>query len=331
MKIRFLTANDVRKALPMAAAITAMKAAYAGLATGRVDMPLRSHVSVAEQAGMTLVMPAYLESAPTPALGVKIVSVFPENVKRGEPVIYALVMALDAATGRPLCIMEGGSLTAIRTGAASGAATDVLARPNASTVAIFGSGVQARTQLEAVCTVRNIQDIRVFSLDSQNIASFIESVQGHGPIPQTIKIAESPTEAVASADIICTATTSLTPVFNGRSLHTGTHINGVGSYLPTMREVDTETVQKSLVVVDSITAVLAEAGDLIQPIEEGHIDPSHIHAELGEIITGSKTGRSSAEQITFFKSVGVAVQDAAAAQIVLQNAERLGLGTEIDM
>ena len=190
MKIRFLSADDVRKALPMADAIVAMKAAYAGLSTGQVNMPLRTGVDVAEQAGKTLVMPAYLRAEPISALGVKIVSVFPENVNRGEPVIYALVMALDAATGRPLCIMEGGSLTAIRTGAASGAATDILARPEAGTLAVFGSGVQARTQLQAVCTVRNIQEVRVFSLDSKNIASFVQDVQGQGPIPENVKIGD---------------------------------------------------------------------------------------------------------------------------------------------
>ena len=331
MKIRVLSANDVRAALPMVEAIAAMKTAYAGLALGQVNMPLRSRVSVAEEAGMTLVMPAYLQAEPNPALGVKIVSVFPENVQRGEPVIYALVLALDATTGRPLCMMEGGSLTAIRTGAASGAATDVLARADARTVALFGSGVQARTQLEAVCTVRDIQEVRVFGLDSEAVASFVKDMRGFGPIPQAIIIAGTPEEAVKGADIICTATTSSQPVFNGRFLQPGTHINGVGSYMPTMREVDTETVLRSLVVVDSRTAVLAEAGDLIQPIEAGHIDASHIHAELGEIIAGQKSGRTDSEQITFFKSVGIAVQDAAAAQIVLQNAERLGLGTEIDM
>ena len=192
MKIRFLSANEVRAALPMAEAIEGMKAAYAGLSTGQVDMPLRTHVNIAEQAGMTLVMPAYLQAEFNPALAVKIVSVFPNNAKRGEPVIYALALALDAATGRPLCIMEGGSLTAIRTGAASGAATDVLARPDVQTAAIFGSGVQARTQLEAVCVVRDIQEVRVFSPDQDNIADFVSDMQGVGPIPQNIQIVDSP-------------------------------------------------------------------------------------------------------------------------------------------
>jgi ornithine cyclodeaminase len=196
MKLRFLSANDVRAALPMTEAIAGMKAAYASLSTRQVSMPLRSGVDIAERAGKTLVMPAYLKADPNPALGVKIVSVFPENAKRGEPVIYALVLALDAVTGRPLCIMEGGSLTAIRTGAASGAATDVLARSEAQTVAIFGSGVQARTQLEAVCTVRAIQEVRVFGLEQETLLAFVNDMQGRGPIPQTIYIADSPDAAV---------------------------------------------------------------------------------------------------------------------------------------
>ncbi|MCA9872652.1 MAG: hypothetical protein KC441_03335, partial [Anaerolineales bacterium] len=164
MKIRLLSAQDVRQALPMAQAIDGMKAAYASLSAGQAVMPLRSHVGVADRDGTTLVMPAYLPDEDAPSLAVKVVSVFPQNAQRGEPVIYGLVLALDAATGRPLAIMEGSALTAIRTGAASGAATDVLARPDAAVAAIFGSGVQARTQLEAVCTVRPIQEVRVFSL-----------------------------------------------------------------------------------------------------------------------------------------------------------------------
>lgn len=331
MKLRFLSANDVRTALPMSKAIEAMKIAYTSLALGQVDMPLRSHVDVAENTGTTLVMPAYLKSDHQSALGVKIVSVFPKNAQRGDPIIHALVMVLDAATGQPLCIMEGSALTAIRTGAASGAATEILARPNAKTAAIFGCGTQARTQLEAICNVRDIHEVYVYSLDTANVSKFVDDMQGNGAIPQKIHIAKNPDEAIQDADVICTATTSSTPVFNGRSLAPGTHINGIGSYLPTMREVDTTTIQNAWVVVDSVTAVLAEAGDLIQPIAKGIIDKSHIQAELGEIMIGKKLGRTNPEQITFFKSVGVAVQDTAAAQIVLENAKKLGLGTEIEL
>jgi len=328
MKIRLLSAQDVRRALPMAQAIEGMKAAYASLSTGQAVMPLRSHVGIAEHAGTTLVMPAYLPDKDAPSLAVKVVSVFPQNAQRGEPVIYGLVLALDAATGRPLAIMEGSALTAIRTGAASGAATDILARQDAAVAAIFGSGVQARTQLEAVCTVRPIQEVRVYSLVREQALALAAELAGQGPIPANVRVVDDPETAVRGADVICTATTSNTPVFDGRHLSAGTHLNGVGAYLPTMQEVDTTTVQRSLVVVDSRTAVLAEAGDLIIPLQNGDIEANHVHAELGEIVAGLKPGRTSEQQITYFKSVGLAVQDAVAARIVLHNALSANLGTE---
>lgn len=329
MNVRFLSANEVRQALPMVEAIAGMKAAYAELSTGRAVAPLRAHLGIPDHGGTTLVMPAYLPEAS--ALAVKIVSVFPRNAARGEPVIYGLVLVLEAASGRPLAILEGGALTAIRTGAASGAATDILARPEASVAALIGSGVQARTQLEAVCTVRPIREVRLYGVNREQAAQFAAEMAGRGPIPPAIHLTDSPDEAVQGADVICTATSSATPVFNGRSLSPGAHVNAIGAYLPSMREVDTETVRRSLVVVDARTAVLAEAGDLIIPIQAGEIEAGHIHAELGEIVAGQKTGRTSPQQITFFKSVGLAVQDAMAAQIALRNAEAAGLGKEMEL
>jgi ornithine cyclodeaminase len=279
--------------------------------------------------GSSLVMPAYLEQ--NGALAVKVVSVFPQNVEIGLPIIHALVMVLDSVTGRPQALLEGGALTAIRTGAASGAATDLLARPDAASVVIFGSGVQARTQLEAVCTVRDIQAVHIVSLDRHQAEEFVAELAGKGPIPTAISVAEDADTAVSEADIICTATTSSTPVFDGRLIQAGTHINGVGSFTPQMQEVDLVTVQRSLVVVDSRTAVWAEAGDLIIPLENGDINEDHIHAELGEIVSGLLPGRESLDQITFFKSVGVAVQDAAAASIALKNALEKDLGMTISL
>jgi ornithine cyclodeaminase/alanine dehydrogenase-like protein (mu-crystallin family) len=329
MNVRFLSAQEVRQALPMAEAIAGTKAAYAELSAGQAVAPLRAHLGIAEHGGTTLVMPAYLPQAS--ALAVKIVSVFPRNAARGEPVIYGLVLVLDATSGRPLAIMEGGTLTAIRTGAASGAATDLLARPDAHIVALIGSGAQAHTQLEAVCTVRPITEVRLYGINREQASQFAAEMAGRGPIPANIRLTETPDEAVQGAGVICTATSSARPVFNGRSLSPGAHINAIGAYLPSMREVDTETVRRSLVVVDGRTAVLAEAGDLIIPIQRGEIEASHIHAELGEIVAGLKPGRTNPQQITFFKSVGLAVQDAMAAQIALRNAEAAGLGTEMEL
>lgn len=330
MQLRILSANDVRQALPMAAAIEGMKAAYAQLSAGQADVPLRSHVQIPAQSGVTLVMPAYLSQ--THDLAVKVVSVFPHNPQRHQPTIYAAVLALDAETGRPLALLEGGALTAVRTGAASGAATDLLANPTAKVAAIFGSGVQARTQLEAVCAVRPIEAVRVYSLDRSQANAFAdEALQNPQSKIQNISVADSPAAAVRGADVICTATTSTTPVFDGRDLQLGAHINAIGSFLPTMQEVDVETIRRSLVVVDSRAAALAEAGDLIVPLRAGEITLSHVHAELGEILNGNKPGRASADQITFFKSVGLAAQDAVAARLALAGATAANLGTLVEL
>ncbi|WP_420629156.1 ornithine cyclodeaminase family protein [Candidatus Leptofilum sp.] len=329
MKMRILSAQDVRRALPMAEAIEGMKQAFAQLSTGQAVVPLRGRVDVASQDGTTLVMPAFL--AQSNDLAVKVVSIFPKNNARGEPTIYAAVLVLDAETGRPLALMEGGTLTAIRTGAGSGAATDLLARPNASVVAILGSGVQARTQLEAVCTVRNIEEVRVYSPTHENAVTFAREMRGVGPVPDTIRIMSNAETAVRNAEIICTATTSNQPVFNGKDVATGTHINGVGSYTPAMQEVDAETVQRALVVVDEREAAWEEAGDLIQPLQAGLITQDHIHAELGEIVAGLKPGRTDPQQITFFKSVGNAAQDAISGRIALANAIAHNLGTEANL
>ena len=328
MDLHLLSSADVVAALPMAEAIGGMKYAFAQLSTARADVPLRTHLQIGRN-GTTLVMPAYL--ADSDDLAVKIVSVFPHNAQLGLPTIHALVLALDAATGKPLALLEGGSLTAIRTGAVSGAATDLLARHDAQSVAIIGSGVQARTQLEAVCTVRTIEEVRVFSLNHDQAEQFAIELAGQGPIPLSITVAKDANSAVEDADIICTATTSTTPVFDGTRLKPGVHINGVGSFMPSMQEIDTPAVKRSLVVVDSRSAAMTEAGDLIIPLQNGDITQEHIAAELGEIVAGIHPGRTDSSQITFFKSVGVAVQDAAAASIAISNALANGLGETITL
>jgi alanine dehydrogenase len=324
MEIRFLNASDVRQSLPMELAIEAMKDAFAQLSKGKATVPMRSHIELKQHNGITLFMPALLHESSD--MAIKIASVFPNNIERGQPTINALVIAIDTETGIPIAVMEGASLTAIRTGAASGAATDLLAREDATVVAIFGSGVQARTQLEAVCTVRKIQEVRVFSLDEPGARAFIEEMSGLGPIPKNIRIVSSPPDAISKVDIICTATTSSTPVFEGKDLEPGTHINAVGSFTPEMQELDIETVKKSLVVVDSREAALIEAGDLIIPIERGEIKPEWIYAEIGELVRSTKPTRTDPDQITLFKSVGIAVQDAISASRVLTRAQEIGLG-----
>jgi len=190
--------------------------------------------------------------------------------------------------------------------------------------------VQARTQLEAICTVRPIRTVWIYDRIPERIETFMRELGGQGPIPEDLRVAASPLQAVTDADVICTATTSSTPVFDDADLKSGVHINGIGSYTPAMAEVPAATVKRALVVVDSRAAALAEAGDLIQPIQTGLISEAHIHAELGELVLGRKPGRARAEEITFFKSVGVAVQDAVAAQLAVEHAQRLGIGLQVE-
>ncbi|MGQ9709828.1 MAG: ornithine cyclodeaminase family protein [Anaerolineae bacterium] len=327
MKVRILSHSDVRRALPMREAVEAMKRAFAQLSTGQADVPLRTPIHVPRHNGLTLFMPAYL--AADDQMAVKIVSVFNDNPARGLPLIHALVVVVDAETGRPVAVMEGGSLTALRTGAASGAATDLLSRPDAAIAAVFGAGVQGRTQLEAVCAVRPIREAWVYDVDPQRAQAYAREMGEPLGIP--VHVATSPAEAVRQADVICTATTSTTPVFDDADVRPGTHINAVGAYTPQMREIPTETVLRARVVIDHRTASLAEAGDLLIPIQEGRMTEQHIWAELGEIAAGLKPGRLSPDEITLFKSVGVAVQDVAAAAAVLEAARRQNLGVEISL
>ncbi len=319
MKLRILSADDVRAALPMPAAIAAMRRVFGQLSAGDAVVPLRSRVST--EKGVTLLMPAYLPQSA--ALGVKIVSVYGENPARGLPVVSATVLVLDPETGFPRALMDGSSLTAIRTGAGGGLAADLLARKDAHTVALFGAGVQARAQLQAVLAVRNIRHVFVMSRTRQSAQQLAAEISGWENAPR-VTLPASAAEAVQNADIIITATTSNTPVFDGNDLRPGTHITGVGSYTPQMQEVDAVTVNRARVVVDSREAALAEAGDIIIP-------GAKIAAELGEIVNGTQPGRLNDREITFFKSVGVAVQDAIAAAEVLSAAERFGLGIEVSL
>ncbi len=329
MKVRILTADDVRTALPMSLAIDAMKLAFEQFSAGKAEVPLRTRLEIPELEGFTLFMPALLQESMD--MAVKIVSVFPKNVDISTPTIHALVVDIDPRSGAPRGVLEGASLTAIRTGAASGAATDLLARQDAHKLALFGSGVQARTQLEAVCAVRDIAQVKLFSLDLPGAKRFCEDVAGSGTFTGSIEIADSPQEAIEDVDIICTATTSSTPVFPGEIVKPGTHVNAIGSFTPTMQELDADLLQRATIVVDSRSAVLAESGDLIIPIEAGRLSADDIHAELGEIIHGDRPGRDSDDQITVFKSVGLAVQDAIAAAAAMQGAREKGLGQIVDL
>jgi ornithine cyclodeaminase len=330
MNIKILSRNDVKKAVAMPQAIDVVRQAFISFAQKKAILPLRTQVPVEKNEGITLFMPAYLPDSES--LGAKIVSVFPQNVRNNKPTIHAVMIICDAHTGQPSAMMDGSYLTALRTGAVSGVATDLMALTHAETAAIFGAGIQGRTQLEAICCVREIQKVMVFDKDLQVARTFAEEMQGRGrPIPENIVCVDSPEKALAEAEVVCTATTSSTPVFEDIHLKPGVHINGVGSYTPEMQEIPEETVVRAKVVVDSFTACLEEAGDLIIPLRREKIDESHIQAELGQMAQGSVSVRKSEADITFFKSVGLAIQDVAVAQTALQRALELGLGMDIEI
>ncbi len=320
MRIRILSAADVRAALPMPKAIDAMRHAYGQLSAGKVTAPPRQHISTDK--GVTLLMPAHLPERSE--FGIKVVSVYDDNPNLDLPRITATVLVLDPATGLPKAIMDGSSLTAIRTGAGGGVAADLLARKDAKTVGLFGAGVQARAQLQAVMAVRDIKRVNLISRTKTSAQQLATEITTWTDAPD-INLALNSQQVVADADIVICATTSATPLFDGNALQPGTHITAVGTFVPKKREVDTTTIRRAdRIVVDSREACLEEAGDLIIPNAE-------IDAEIGEIVKGDKQGRQSNDEITFFKSVGVAVQDAVAGAVVLSEAEAKGLGTLVEM
>lgn len=326
-----LSAADVRAALPMPAAIAAMKEAFVALCEGRAQVPPRAHLPSARHVGVSLIMPASVDAAEPEreALTVKVVSLFDGNRPRGLARIQAAVLVLEPDTGRPLALLEGATLTAIRTAAASGAATDLLARPESRTLAVLGAGVQARTHIEAICAVRPIETVRVYGRTPAGVEALLREFAAAGDGLVRFEAASSVREAVHGADIVCATTTSAEPVFDDTDLAPGVHLNAVGSYTPDKREVPAATVVRAKVVVDSRAAAWEEAGDLIQPLREGLIGQEHVHAELGELVLGRRPGRTDPEEVTFFKSVGIAVQDAIAARYALERAVALGLGAEV--
>ena len=319
----YLSHADVCRALPMANAIEAMHAAFLQLSDGRVTMPARSSVEIPEANGVVLIMPCY--AAGTHHVSLKLLTQFADNGRLGLPLIQAVVLLADAVNGRLLAIVDGSAITALRTGAASGVATRLLASPSADTAAIFGAGVQARTQLEAVCTVRQIKQVRVFDCHRAAAEAFAEDMSARLGIP--VLAASSAAEALGGARVVCAATTSTTPVFEDRDLAAGVHINAVGSWRPRTAEIPPDTICRARVFVDHRVAALEEAGDLLMPLQKGRIMAEHVRNELGEVIANRAAGRQSRDEVTLFKSVGLAVQDLFAAARALENARRLGIGT----
>ncbi|HET7113599.1 MAG TPA: ornithine cyclodeaminase family protein [Pyrinomonadaceae bacterium] len=327
MKILILNHDEVVKLLPMSECIPLMREALIKLAKGEVYQPLRTIVRPAGAAGVMGLMPSYV-GGDDAAYGLKTVCVFPENPAKGKDAHQGAVMLFSAETGELLALMNASAITAIRTAAVSAVATDLLAREDASNLAIIGAGVQARTHLQAMADVRSIKRCRVASRNVEHARSFAEEMAGG--VRFAIEPVETVKDALEGADLIATVTNAKEPVVRREWVAAGAHLNVVGSSTPHAREVDTATIASAALFVDRRESTLNEAGDYLFAMREGAIGPEHIRAELGEILTGEKSGRTSPEEITLFKSLGLAVEDLAAANYLYRKAKELSVGAWIE-
>ena len=320
-----LSESDVRALLPMHDLIDAMRGALAAFSMRRVKQPLRTVLEIGDSHAFFGVMPAFLPDSG--ALGTKLVSVFGSNLALGLPSHLATIVLHDSTTGELRAVMDGRYITEARTAAVSAVSADLLARSDASRLAIIGTGVQARSHLEALSLVRRLTEVRVWSPTPSHREEFArEATQQTGIRVQAVASAEA---AVADADLIALASSSREPVVRSEWIADGAHICAVGACRPDQREMDTRLVARSRLFVDSRQGALTEAGDIVLPIGEGAIDAGHIAAELGEVVAGSAAGRTTSSEVTVFKSLGMAVEDVAAAHLALERATARGLGRGI--
>ena len=325
-----LTRRDVEALLDLDALIDALAAAMADLSAGRASVPDRVAALVPGQQGFLAAMPGFVPSAGV--LMAKLVSLFPRNAGRALPIHQAVIAVFDPETGAPAALLDGTAITAARTGACSALSARLLARDDAAVLAILGTGVQARSHARAMCRVRPIRRIRIAGRNPATAAALAAELSA--TLPVTAEPASSYRDALDGADIACAVSHAAEPVIRRPWLSPGVHITSVG-FNPAGREIDDATIAAALVCVESRQAALAPfpagSNDLLVPIQEGIITAGHIHAELGELVDGRKPGRSSREQLTLYKSVGVAVQDAAAAALVIAAARARGAGQQIDL
>jgi len=326
-----LNGEQVAELMPMPECIKVMRDALAALARGEALVPLRTVMRVPGVSGFLGLMPGYISprAGQEGALGMKAVSVFPGNAQRGIDTHQGAVLLFEADTGRLSALMDGAAITAIRTAAVSGVATDVLARRDASELAILGAGVQARTHIEAIAAVRPLRRVRIWSRNAEHAAALAAELRRRFGFP--IEAAPSAEAAVREADIVATVTASPEPILQRAWLKEGVHINAVGSSIPTSREIDTATMVAARLFVDRRESALAEAGDLLIAIGEGAVRGDHVQAELGEVIIGKNPGRRSPRELTLFKSLGLAVEDVASAAYIARRARETGTGQTVTM
>ena len=331
-EILILKESDISSMITMSDIIEADKEALSIYSSHKSNIPLRSNLDIPEYKGQCLFMNGY--AAPAKALGVKIVSVYPENINKNLTSVPATMVLVDAETGVVNSLIDGTYLTRLRTGAISGLATDILSRKDSKILALFGTGGQAVTQLEAVLTVRKIEEVRVFDIFQDRAKEFAKKMSEKFSKKFNVKIiaAESSDKAIENADIITTVTTSKKPVFDANKVKKNVHINGVGSYTPDMQEIPEDILVKAnKIYVDTRDGAINESGDLITPIKKGLIKKEKINGELGEVINGQIKGRENDDEMTFFKTTGSAVLDLVAAQKIYEMAKTKGVGQMVDL
>lgn len=322
MSLRLLSLVDVKQSITMSQAIDAMERAFIQLANHQVKLPLRTAMSIDEENALTLTMPAYLSQ--DKALGLKVVSIFPNNSSKNIPTITGFIMLLDASTGEPKILMDAGYLTALRTGAVSGLATKYFSREHANHVTIIGTGAQALTQLEAVTTVRGIKRVSIWSRNMKNATEFAKKLEHQ----YDINVYDSVSMAVKDADIICTATSSSEPLIHLNDLQPHVHINAIGSHSSAMQEIAQDVLSHSIVLADQLEAVLSESGEIMNAVKQEALKKEDI-IEIGQWLLHKNVDYKN--QLTVFKSVGLAIQDLSVAEVVYKNAIQNNLGVHFSI
>lgn len=321
-----LSENDLRKLLKMGDVIDAIEDGFRALARGDAVAPSRLHLEIPESSGVLLEMPSRARLEANSLLGTKVVTVFEKNPARSLETVQAVYLLIDGETGAPLALLEGRFITAIRTAATSALATRLLASDEKKRLAIFGAGVQARFHIEAMLQVAAIESIMIASRSEAKASALSERVTSLYGVPCEMA---APDQAASSASLICTCTSSPAPLFDGRLVKPGTHINAVGAFTPRTRELDTEAIRRALVFIDAEQAAGREAGEILIPIAEGAIDSSHVRGTLAELLTGKVSGRASPNDITIFKSSGLAIEDLVTAHLAYEKAMAEAVGTSV--
>ena len=324
--MRIINRQEVERLLPMAACIDVMADAMRAASSGAVSMPLRLFTPLADGSGTFGLMPG--STLDPPFFGAKVISLLPGNPSKGLPTVQGYVSLFDHETGRPVALIEGASVTAIRTAAASGLATRELARQDARTHGIFGTGVQAVTHIDAVACARGIEAILVWGRDPDKTRDFARRQSERMQVD--VAATEDPAEA-AGCDVVSTVTASSEPILRGDWLQPGCHLNLVGVHTPQAREADTRAIERSRVYVDLMESAMNEAGDILIPIGEGAIDRTHILGEIGQVLAGDVPGRTGDTEITLYKSLGIVAQDLFAAAHIYARALEDDAGVEVDL